>query len=75
MHETLDLLLNDNKPGLYNVNFPQLPNGIEWTRQSVRQYDGYVIPGKRSYGKKYILDISKTTGAGRRRNRQVGSRK
>jgi 5'-nucleotidase len=51
VHETLELLLKDNKIGLYNVNFPALPTGIEWTRQSVRQYDGYVIPGKDPMGR------------------------
>ncbi len=44
--KTLKLLLNDTSPGLYNVNFPPVANGIEWTRQSVRHYDGYVIPAK-----------------------------
>jgi 5'-nucleotidase len=29
---------------LLNVNFPAKPRGIEWTRQSVRLYDGRVIP-------------------------------
>ena len=50
--KTLGLLLEDGKPGLYNVNFPSAPNDIVWTRQSVRQYDGYVIPGKDPMGRK-----------------------
>lgn len=50
--ETLELLLHDNKKGLYNVNFPPRPTEIVWTRQSVRQYDGYVIPGKDPMGRK-----------------------
>lgn len=31
---------------LLNVNFPAQPRGIEWTRQSVRLYDGRVIPAQ-----------------------------
>jgi 5'-nucleotidase len=37
------LLPNGNLP-LVNVNFPLLPNGQVWTRQSVRHYDGKVVP-------------------------------
>ncbi len=42
------------KPGicLYNVNFPmQLPTGTRWTRQSVRQYDGSVMPINDPFGR------------------------
>ncbi len=46
VYKTLQLLLKDTTPGLYNVNFPPVANDIVWTRQSVRQYDGYVIPSK-----------------------------
>ncbi len=31
---------------LINVNLPEKPRGIRWTRQSVRQYDGTVVPAK-----------------------------
>jgi 5'-nucleotidase len=31
---------------LVNVNFPSRPTGIEWTRQSVRYYDGAIVPAK-----------------------------
>ncbi len=43
--EVLQLLLD--KPGLslYNVNFPPDAQGIRWTRQSVRLYDGTIVPG------------------------------
>lgn len=42
--EVLDMLLQDNDLALYNVNFPPEPKGILWTRQSVRFYDGQVVP-------------------------------
>jgi 5'-nucleotidase len=42
--DTLALLLSDNEPKLFNVNLPPSPTGIMWTRQSVRHYDGKVIP-------------------------------
>lgn len=39
--------------GLYNVNFPPKPKDVLWTRQSVRFYDGKVIPAVDPAGKKY----------------------
>jgi len=52
VRETLGMLLKDDEPGLYNVNFPAEPTEIVWTRQSVRHYDGYVIPQKDPMGRK-----------------------
>ncbi|RYZ51643.1 MAG: 5'/3'-nucleotidase SurE, partial [Sphingobacteriales bacterium] len=49
------------KPGLalYNVNFPPEPKGILWTRQSVRLYDGNVVPGVDPMGRKhYWITVS-----------------
>jgi 5'-nucleotidase len=34
-----------------NVNLPQKPKGIRWTRQSVRHYDGKVVPDKDPIGR------------------------
>ena len=34
-----------------NVNVPERPHGLRWTRQSVRHYDGRVVPGKDPYGR------------------------
>lgn len=42
------------RPGicLYNVNFPhEAPSRIIWTRQSVRQYDGRVMPIQDPFGR------------------------
>ena len=44
-------LLGMRQLPLVNVNFPSRPSGIEWTRQSVRQYDGSVVPSKDPLGR------------------------
>ena len=50
------------RPGicLYNVNFPMIePMGMQWTRQSVRQYDGRVTPIKDPYGRElYWINVA-----------------
>lgn len=53
LEKVLSMLLP--KPDLYlmNVNFPSLPEGLRWTRQSVRLYDGKVVPGKDPMGRKH----------------------
>ena len=38
VEQTLRLLLETPGLSLFNVNFPPQPNGIKWTRQSVRFY-------------------------------------
>lgn len=38
---------------LLNVNFPERPSGTAWTRQSVRHYEGYVIPGEDPMGRQH----------------------
>jgi 5'-nucleotidase len=40
----LEHLLFESDVRLANVNFPPNPVGIRWTRQSVSQYDGRVVP-------------------------------
>jgi 5'-nucleotidase len=39
------LLIERPKSMLLNVNLPREPTDVRWTRQSVRQYDGKVVPG------------------------------
>jgi len=59
VEESLKLLLKDNVLGLYNVNFPPKPNGLRWTRQSVRLYDGNVVPGEDPMGRRhYWITVS-----------------
>lgn len=43
-HSTLSLI---------NVNFPPEPKDIQWTRQSVRLYDGKIVPGMDPIGRKH----------------------
>ena len=47
----LDLLLAMKNLSLVNVNLPEKPKGIRWTRQSVRYYDGKVVPDKDPVGR------------------------
>jgi len=55
----LELLLAAPGKGLYNVNLPERPNDIKWTRQSVRLYDGIVIPGTDPMGRKHYWSTVK----------------
>lgn len=52
IEDALNLLFTDKRPQLFNVNFPSNPTGIAWTRQSVRHYDGRVIPSTDPMGRK-----------------------
>jgi 5'-nucleotidase len=50
----LQALLDNPEPCLVNVNFPgQSPRGTVWTRQSMRHYDGKVVPGEDPMGRKH----------------------
>jgi 5'-nucleotidase len=53
VEETLAILLGTQGIGLFNVNFPSQPRGIRWTRQSVRFYDGKIVPGIDPMGRKH----------------------
>ncbi len=51
----LELLLPLDALQLVNVNFPEAaPIGLRWTRQSVRHYDGKVVPGKDPMGREHF---------------------
>src|SRR5262245_54864717 len=53
LQKVLAMLLPDGELSLVNVNFPdKAPNGLRWTRQSVRHYDGKVVPGENPLGRK-----------------------
>src|SRR5687767_8390300 len=57
IRNVLKLLLEETVLSLVNVNFPPTntrPNGILWTRQSVRFYDGKVVPGKDPMGRNHF---------------------
>jgi 5''/3''-nucleotidase SurE len=53
VEQALTVLLENANLGLYNVNFPRKPKGLQWTRQSVRLYDGSVVPGHDPMGRKH----------------------
>jgi 5'-nucleotidase len=62
--KVLDLLLQEKAMSLVNVNLPQKPRGIRWTRQSVRHYDGKVVPSKDPMGRPiYWFTITPLQGA------------
>jgi 5'-nucleotidase len=42
----IEQLLPEKELPLVNVNFPENPKGVRWTRQSVRHYDGKVVAAK-----------------------------
>ncbi|MEH6679191.1 MAG: 5'/3'-nucleotidase SurE [Sediminicola sp.] len=54
VHEALKEVIEEKELELFNINFPQNPNGdIEWTSQSVRFYDGKVIANKDPMGRQH----------------------
>lgn len=53
VHQVLEQLLKRTSLSLYNVNFPDSPQGIVWTKQSVRLYDGKIVPGTDPLGRKH----------------------
>jgi 5'-nucleotidase len=50
----LEALLREAKPFLVNVNLPPKPKGLLWTRQSVRMYEGKIVPGEDPMGRKHF---------------------
>ena len=49
--QVLGMVLSDPTLTLVNVNFPNEPRGHLWTRQSVRHYDGKIMPSKDPMGR------------------------
>ncbi|HEY7165322.1 MAG TPA: 5'/3'-nucleotidase SurE [Candidatus Binatia bacterium] len=55
LEKVLELLLKDPELTLVNVNFPEeKPKGICWTRQSVRHYNGRIVPAEDPMGRKHF---------------------
>ena len=64
VEEVLDVLLPASELPLVNVNLPsQQPRGLSWTRQSVRQYDGEVVPGVDPMGRSHFWFVVKNLEA------------
>lgn len=53
VERVLTILLEHPDLMLVNVNLPREPQDIRWTRQSVRHYDGQVVPGVDPMGRKH----------------------
>jgi len=53
VEKCLEMLLHEAELNLINVNLPPNPQAVRWTRQSVRQYDGKVVPGVDPMGRKH----------------------
>ena len=53
VERALELLLPKTGRCLFNVNLPAEPKGMRWTRQSVRFYDGKIVPGIDPMGRKH----------------------
>ena len=51
IRKVLDLLLKDKTMCLVNVNLPEKPKGIRWTRLGIGQYDGKVVADKDPMGR------------------------
>jgi 5'-nucleotidase len=47
-------LLEKDRPMLVNVNFPRYPQGVLWTHQSVRAYNGQILEGEDPRGRKHF---------------------
>ncbi len=52
VHRSLDMLLKEDME-LVNVNFPNSPQGFLWCKQSLRHYDGVMVPGEDPRGRKH----------------------
>ena len=57
--EVLALFLADSDLSLVNVNLPVSPRGLRWTRQSVRHYEGDVVPGEDPMGREHFWFAAK----------------
>ena len=53
VRDVIGMMQEPGAPLLVNVNFPDNPRGLQWTRQSVRHYEGYVIPGEDPMGRRH----------------------
>jgi 5'-nucleotidase len=53
VEQALALLLDDDTLELVNVNFPPEPKGLCWAKQSVRHYNGKVVPGTDPMGREH----------------------
>ncbi len=64
IRRVLQLIVGDSSLRLLNVNFPREPRGLLWTRVSVRQYDGRIVPTQDPMGRElYWFTVKPLSGA------------
>jgi 5'-nucleotidase len=64
MRQVLETLVDATELNLVNVNLPNEPRGLMWTRVSVRQYDGVIVPTKDPLGRElYWFSVTPLEGA------------
>ena len=51
IRRAIETVLSAQTPRLVNINFPREPRGLLWTRASIRQYDGRIVPTKDPLGR------------------------
>ena len=51
IRRVLEIVIAEPSLSLINVNLPREPRGLLWTRVSVRQYDGRIVPTKDPQGR------------------------
>ena len=51
IRRVLEVVIGEPSMALVNVNLPRDPKGLLWTRVSVRQYDGRIVPTKDPQGR------------------------
>jgi 5'-nucleotidase len=64
IRRVLETLVPTDSLPLVNVNFPRNPRGLVWTRQSVRLYDGRMVPANDPAGREvYWFAVTPVEGA------------
>ena len=53
VEKALAAVIENKNLNLININLPPEPKGLRWTRQSVRLYDGKIVPGIDPMGRKH----------------------
>jgi 5'-nucleotidase len=64
VHRVLQILFEEPSLSLVNVNVPRTPRGLIWTRASIRQYDGVIVPTTDPRGRElYWFTVKPLEGA------------
>jgi 5'-nucleotidase len=63
LERVLEVLLRLETPFLVNINLPLAPKGMLWTRQSVRRYEGMVVPTEDPMGRTLYWFAAKPLGS------------